>query len=78
MRILREGKFVEKVKLDLPEIKPLSTGEINIKKYIKNRENELSIVVELSLAEDTFFAPAGHIVAYEQILYNPKRAKQSI
>ena len=75
MRILREGKFVEKVKLDLPEIKPLSTGEINIKKYIKNRENELSIVVELSLAEDTFFAPAGHIVAYEQILYNPKKGK---
>lgn len=55
---------MEKVKLDLPEIKPLSTGEINIKKYIKNRENELSIVVELSLAEDTFFAPGG---AYRRV-----------
>ena len=75
MRILREGKFIEKVKLDMPVIAPLSTGEINIKKYIKNKSDELSIVVELQLNEDTFYAPAGHVVAYEQILFSAEKGK---
>lgn len=76
VRILRDGCFVEKLLLPLPEIKPLTVATVNIKKLMKDtKDGEYSFVFELAQKEDSFFAPAGHIVAYEQFLINPKKGK---
>lgn len=75
VRVLHDGKFIEKVKLALPEIKPYEKGRVNIRKLVKDKDGEVSLVFELALKEDTFYAPAGHIAAYEQFLLNPKKGK---
>lgn len=74
VKVLNNGAFVEKIALDIPEILPYKKGKINISKLLKTgKKGETSLVFELALKSDTNYAPAGHIVAYEQFVVNPTK-----
>ncbi|MEG1791472.1 MAG: glycoside hydrolase family 2 TIM barrel-domain containing protein [Clostridia bacterium] len=75
LKVLHDGCMVDEVKLQMPVIKPYEKGRLNVAKFIKNKKTEHSILVEVSLKEDTLYAPAGHIVSHEQFLTNEIKGK---
>lgn len=75
LKVFNDGILVDTIELEIPSIKPFEKGLINIGEYTKLNKTEKSLVVELSLKEDTMFAPKGHIVAYEQFILNEQKGK---
>lgn len=78
IRSLYDGRFVEKTQIVIPVIAPGQSLSVNIKKNLKDKSTVTSIVVELAFAADAFFAPAGHIVAYEQFVLVRKKSKPPV
>ncbi len=79
-----DGELVQQGKLDLPELPPHASVDVPLPCVVPDgsdpdRPNEVHLSIRFQLRRATWFAPAGHVVAWDQIDLRPARrsARQS-
>ena len=66
LEVLNDGEVVTSKKIDLPEIAPLTTAQVQVPAPSDDLQGEVLARVMWYLAEDTSWAKKGHLIAFDE------------
>ena len=62
-----DGELVESGRLDLPAIAPHTSVDVPLPCAVPDGDGEVHLSVRFALRRDTWYAPEGHLVAWDQL-----------